>query len=63
MSQELAKRLSKYVRDELKKLTVSIQGESLRVSGKSKNELQIAIELLRKKEEDLELPLQFENFR
>ena len=63
LSQEIAKKLSKSVRDELKKITVSIQGDSLRVSGKSKNDLQMAIELLRQKEDDLELPLQFENFR
>ena len=58
-----AKKLSKMVRDELKKVTVAIQGESLRVTGKSKDDLQQAIQLLKTKEEDLEVPLQFENYR
>jgi len=61
LSQELAKKLSKLVRDNLKKVTVAIQGESLRVTGKNKDDLQQAIQLLRA--EDLELPLQFENYR
>jgi len=61
LSQELAKKLSKTVRDNVKKVTVAIQGESLRITGKSKDDLQVAIQLL--KAEDLELPLQFENYR
>lgn len=61
LSQELAKKLSKKVRDNVKKVTVAIQGESLRITGKSKDDLQLAVQLL--KAEDLELPLQFENYR
>ena len=61
LSQELAKTLSKKVRDEVKKVTVAIQGESLRVTGKNKDDLQQVITLLRA--EDLEVPLQFENYR
>jgi uncharacterized protein YajQ (UPF0234 family) len=61
LSQELAKKLSKKVRDEVKKVTVAIQGESLRVTGKNKDDLQQVISLLRA--EDLEVPLQFENYR
>ena len=61
LSQELAKKLSKIVRDELKKVTVAIQGDSLRVTGKNKDDLQQVIQLL--KGEDLEVPLQFENYR
>ncbi len=61
LSQELAKKLSKKVRDELKKVTVAIQGDSLRVTGKNKDDLQQVIQLL--KSEDLEVPLQFENYR
>ncbi|HGY5532723.1 MAG: YajQ family cyclic di-GMP-binding protein [Prochlorococcus sp.] len=63
LSQELAKKLSKSVRDELKKVNVAIHGESLRVTGKSKDDLQAAITLLREKEEDFDVPLQFENYR
>jgi len=61
LSQELAKKLSKQVRDELKKVTVAIQGDTLRVTGKNKDDLQQVIQLL--KSEDLEVPLQFENYR
>ena len=63
LSQEVAKELSKYVRDSLKKVTVAIQGQTIRVTGKSKDDLQSAINLLKKKEDDLEIPLQFENYR
>jgi hypothetical protein len=63
LSQELAKKLSKSVRDELKKGNVVNKGESLRVTGKSKDDLQVAITLLREKEEDFDVPLQFENYR
>ena len=61
LSQELAKKLSKTVRDELKKVTVAIQGESLRITGKNKDDLQQAIQLL--KDQDVDVPLQFENYR
>jgi len=61
LSQELSKQLSKTVRDQLKKVTVAIQGESLRITGKSNDDLQQAIQLL--KAQDVEVPLQFENYR
>ena len=63
LNQELAKKLSKAVRDGIKKVTVAIQGESLRVTSKSKDDLQQVIALLREQEKDLEVPLQFENYR
>nr|YP_009530294.1 hypothetical protein PMNZ_017 [Paulinella micropora]AXY62983.1 hypothetical protein PMNZ_017 [Paulinella micropora] len=61
LSQELSKKLSKELRDSIKKITVNIQGDSLRVTGKNKDDLQQAINLLKK--QDLEVPLQFENYR
>ncbi len=63
LTQDQSKKLSKAIRDSLKKVSVSIQGDSLRVTGKSKDDLQSAITLLRDKEEDLDIPLQFENYR
>ncbi len=63
LSQELAKKLSKHLRDKLKKISIAIQGESLRITGKNKDDLQAAIAILREKEEEIELPLQFENYR
>ena len=41
--------------------TVAIQGDALRVTGKSKDDLQAVIQLL--KEQDVEVPLQFQNYR
>jgi uncharacterized protein YajQ (UPF0234 family) len=63
LSQELAKTLSKQVRDGIKKVTVAIQGDSLRVTSKNKDDLQQVIQLLKAREEELEVPLQFQNYR
>ena len=63
LSQEMAKRLCKAVRENLKKINASIQGDSLRIVGKSKDDLQSAMNLLREQGEELEIPLQFENYR
>ena len=63
LSQENAKKLSKLVRDNIKKITVSIQGDSLRITGKNKDDLQSAINLLKRQEDDLDIALQFENYR
>ena len=63
LAQDIAKKISKELRNEIKKINVSIQGESLRVSSKSKNDLQQAIKMLEKLEEDLEIPLQTNNYR
>ncbi|MGY8794810.1 MAG: DUF520 family protein, partial [Woeseiales bacterium] len=43
------------------KVQSSIQGEKLRISGKKRDDLQAVIALL--KEEDTDLPLQYDNFR
>ena len=63
LCQDIAKKLSKIVRDELKKVTVAIQGESVRITGKNKDDLQVAIQLVKTKEDELDVPLQFENYR
>ena len=63
LDQEISKKLSKAIRDQTKKINVSIQGDRLRVTGKSKDELQFAIDILKSKEEELNIPLQFENYR
>ena len=61
LNDELAKRLSKLIRDEFPKVKPSIQGDAIRVSGKSKDELQRVIQRLRELDEPV--PLQFENYR
>ncbi|AZB73330.1 YajQ family cyclic di-GMP-binding protein [Synechococcus elongatus] len=61
LSTELAKDLSKQIRDQFKKVQVSIQGDALRVSAKSKDDLQTVIQYL--KQQDVPAPLQFTNYR
>ena len=63
LNQEIAKKISKDIRDEVKKINVSINGETLRVMSKSKNDLQLAIKLLENLEETYEIPLQTNNYR
>ena len=63
LNQEIAKKISKNIRDEFKKINVSINGETLRVMSKSKNDLQLAIKLLENLEEIYKIPLQTNNYR
>ena len=63
LNQEIAKKISKNIRDEIKKINVSINGETLRVISKSKNDLQLAIKLLENLEETYKIPLQTNNYR
>tara|TARA_Y100000589_G_scaffold36367_1_gene30487 strand:- start:4116 stop:4613 length:498 start_codon:yes stop_codon:yes gene_type:complete len=63
LDQEIAKKISKELRNQIKKINVSIQGDSLRVSSKSKNDLQTAISMLEGFEESFDIPLQTNNFR
>ena len=63
LSQEIAKQISKEIRNEFKKINVSIQGDNLRVASKSKNDLQQVIKMLEKFEESLNVPLQTNNYR
>ena len=63
IKQELAKKISKTIKDQIKKINVSINGETLRVSSKSKNDLQIVIKLINDLEESLNIPLKANNFR
>ncbi|MBD2776151.1 YajQ family cyclic di-GMP-binding protein [Iningainema tapete] len=59
--QEIAKQISKLIRDEFKKVQSSIQGDAVRVTAKDKDELQSVIQRL--KQEDLSVALQFTNYR
>lgn len=57
----LAKNLVKTIKGSKLKVQAAIQGDKLRVSGKKRDDLQSAISLL--KDTDVDLPLQYENFR
>lgn len=61
ISEELAKQISKRIRDEFKKVTAQIQGDAVRVQAKSKDDLQAVIAAF--KEADYPVALQFVNYR
>ncbi|MCL5077017.1 MAG: YajQ family cyclic di-GMP-binding protein [Actinobacteria bacterium] len=62
ISSDKAKEINRYIKDlGLKGVNGSIQGDSVRVSGKKRDDLQAVIAGL--KEHDFNIPLQFNNFR
>ena len=61
LSDDVARRITKLIRDEFPKVKSQIQGDAVRVSGKSKDELQRVIVRLRELDEPM--PLQFQNYR
>jgi uncharacterized protein YajQ (UPF0234 family) len=58
---DLGRKLVKLIRDEFPKVQPRVQGDAIRVAGKSRDELQKVIVRLR--ELDEAVPLQFENYR
>ena len=58
---DLAKQISKRIRDEFKKVMPQIQGDAVRVQAKTKDDLQAVIQAL--KAEDYAVALQFINYR
>ena len=61
VSKEKAKDIVKAIKDGKLKVQASVQGDTVRVSGKKRDDLQATIAFL--KEQDFDLPLQFVNFR
>jgi cyclic-di-GMP-binding protein len=61
LSDEIAKRITRLIREEFPKVKSQIQGDAVRVSGKSRDDLQRVIARLRELDEPV--PLQFENYR
>ncbi len=61
LSPELAKEMSKYIREHYPKVRPQIQGDAIRVTAKSRDELQAVIALLKQK--DYPVALQFINYR
>lgn len=59
--EDLAKQIRKMIRDEFKKVNSQIQGDAVRVSSKSRDELQAVIQSLKAK--DFPVALQFVNYR
>jgi uncharacterized protein YajQ (UPF0234 family) len=61
LDQDKAKQITKLLRDEFPKLKAQIQGDAVRVTGSSKNDLQAAMQVLKAK--DFDFPLSFTNYR
>jgi len=61
LSQDLAKEMTKYIRESYPKVRPQIQGDAIRVTAKSRDELQAVIALLKQK--DYPVALQFINYR
>ncbi len=61
LESELAKKIVKKIKDEKMKVQASIQGDSVRVTGKKRDDLQQVMALLRGAE--MGQPMQFNNFR
>ena len=61
IAQDKAKQIQKLIKDSKLKVAASIQGDAVRISGGKKDDLQAAIQLVRKSVTDV--PLQFINFR
>jgi uncharacterized protein YajQ (UPF0234 family) len=61
VDKELAKKIIKMIKETKMKVQAAIQGDQVRVTGKKRDDLQAVIEML--KGADIDLPLQFTNFR
>ncbi|WIO73134.1 YajQ family cyclic di-GMP-binding protein [Porticoccaceae bacterium LTM1] len=61
VEQPMAKKIIKLLKDSKMKVQASIQGDQVRVTGKKRDDLQAAMQLIR--EGDLGQPFQFKNFR
>ena len=57
----LAKKVVKMIKDKKMKVQAAIQGEKVRVTGKKRDDLQRVMSML--KEEEIDTPLQYNNFR
>lgn len=61
LESELAKKIVKMIKDKKLKVQAQIQGDQVRVTGKKRDDLQEVIAFLRQSE--IDMPLQFSNFR
>ena len=63
LTTELAKKIVVMIKDTKLKVQASIQGDSVRVTGKSRDDLQDVIKTLKQKEDSIDVPLQYTNYR
>ena len=62
IDKELSRTIVKLIKESKVKVQASVQGESVRVTGKKRDELQTIIAML-KSHDKIDMPLQFNNFR
>jgi cyclic-di-GMP-binding protein len=60
---DVAKKLQKLIRDQFPKIQPRIQGDALRIGSKSRDDLQGVIKLVKERQDDFTVPLQFTNYR
>lgn len=63
IADDIAKKIQRLIKEHVPKAQARIQGDSLRVGSKSKDDLQAVIRLLKERSDDFPLPLQFNNYR
>lgn len=63
LTMELAKKIVADIKNSKLKVQAAIQGEQVRVSGKSRDDLQEIIKLMRQNEDKYDIALQFTNYR
>lgn len=63
ITQELAKKIVADIKNTKLKVQTAIQGDQVRVSGKNRDDLQEVIKLLREKQDEYDVALQFTNYR
>jgi uncharacterized protein YajQ (UPF0234 family) len=63
IADDIAKKLQRLIKEHAPKVQARIQGDTLRVGSKSKDDLQVVIRLLKERADEFPLPLQFTNYR
>jgi hypothetical protein len=63
LTTDMAKKIQKMIRSEFPKIQPRVQGDSLRVGSKNRDDLQAVISFLREKQDEIPVPLQFTNYR
>ena len=62
VDKDLSRKIVKLIKESKLKVQSAVQGESIRITGKKRDDLQAVMALL-KSNDSLEMPLQFNNFR
>jgi uncharacterized protein YajQ (UPF0234 family) len=63
IADDIAKKLQKMIKEQFPKVQARIQGDALRVGSKSRDDLQAVIQMLRSREDEISVPLQYTNYR